>query len=128
MRAAKKSSYPGKERRSDFRRKVTFPLNIVRVNQLTIQNKWDHEVGFNIGVGGMAIKSEKALPDKANVTVVFLLPNEDTELMQLDAKHLWTKRVAEGRQRKKLYYMGLEFTHLDPQSKNEIQQYLDAAW
>ncbi len=116
-----------KERRREFRRSVVFPLRFVRINELTFQkNKWDHEVGFNIGIGGMAAKSDAPLPAKASVTVRLLLPNEKRGLLDLEAQLIWIKPVREDH--RKLYHMGLEFTSLDPHVREEIQRYLDAAW
>ena len=118
--------FRGKERRNEVRKTVGFPAAIIRVNKITPannQNKWDHEVGYNIGPGGMCLTCEKRLPAKANVTVVILLPDEDNDLMQVEAKLAWTKRCAYGK--KKLYCMGFEFTKLNPETQKQIQQYID---
>lgn len=120
----KPSAHRGKERRSGFRRQATFPVDIIRVNQLKFRNKWDHEVGVNIGLGGICLRSTKALPEKANVSMAVLLHNEDAELVEVDAKLLWTQRRVERSQ--KLYYMGLEFTNLNSQAQGLIQRFVDA--
>ncbi len=71
----------------------------------------------------MGLKSERPLPAKANVTVVVLLPDEEQELMDLEAKLVWIKQGADGK--KKLYFMGLEFTKIEPQAQGQIRQFLD---
>lgn len=129
MSPAKKTAragYRGKERRSGFRRQATFPVDIIRVNQLKFRNKWDHEVGVNIGATGICLRSTKALPEKANVSMAVLLHNEDAELVEVDAKLLWTQRRVERSQ--KLYYMGLEFTNLNSQAQGLIQRFVDATF
>lgn len=118
-----RSSFRGKNRRNGVRKTAGFSAAIVRVNDRKFQNKWDHEVGFNIGLSGMGLKSERPLPAKANVTVVVLLPDEEQELMELEAKLVWIKQGADGN--KKLYFMGLEFTKLEPQAQGQIRQFLD---
>ena len=118
--------FRGKERRNDVRKTSGFPAAIIRVNNITPpnnQNKWDHEVGYNIGTGGMCLTSERRLPAKASVTVVILLPNEDNELMQVEAKLAWTKRCTAGK--KKLFCMGFEFTKVGPEAQKQIQRYVD---
>jgi len=119
-----KPAHRGKDRRNNVRKTAGFSAAIVRVNDRKFQNKWDHEVGFNIGLGGMGLKSERPLPAKANVTVIVLLPDEEQELMELDAKLTWLKEGTDAK--KKLYYMGLEFTKLEPAALEQIQQFLDA--
>lgn len=126
MTASTKSSHRGKERRRYFRKRATFPTDIIRVNQLKFQRKWDHEVSTDIGVNGVGVKSEKALPAKANVTVAILLHNEDTALLTLDAKLVWTRQQIENHQ--KIYYMGLEFTKLDPEAREKIQRVVDGTF
>lgn len=118
-----KAKYRGKERRGSFRRQASFPTDITRVNQFKFKKKWDHEVGVNIGITGLCIRSMKPLPEKANVTLAILLYNDEAELVETDAKLLWTQRRIVDRQ--KLYYMGLEFTNLNPQTRDLIQHFID---
>ena len=120
---AKKSGYGGKDRRGAFRKQAALPSDITRVNQLRFQRKWNHEVGVNIGLGGMCIRSTKPLPEKANITIAVLLHNENAELVELDAKLVWTQRRVVDRQ--KLYYMGLEFTNLSAQAHDLIQRFIN---
>ena len=123
MKAKKEIRRRGKERRHEFRRMSTFPADIFRVNQLTFRNKWDHEVGVNIGMDGLCIKSAKALPENASITVAVLLHNSNAELVEVDAKLLWTQRRIEGQG--KIYYMGLQFTRLTTDAKEKIQRFVD---
>jgi len=119
----KKSGYRGSDRRGAFRKQAAFPSDITRVNTLRFQRKWNHEVGVNIGLGGMCIRSTKPLPEKANITIAVLLHNEHAELVELDAKLVWTQQRTVDRQ--KLYYMGLEFTNLSAQAHDLIQRFIN---
>lgn len=121
---AVKSGAQGKERRSAFRRQATFPVDIIRVNQFRFKQKWDHEVGVNIGAAGVCLRSGKALPEKASVTLALLLHNEDAELVEVDARLVWTRPRVE--RQEKLYYMGLEFTKVGDDAQRLIQHFVDA--
>lgn len=126
MTASTKTSHRGKERRHCLRKRATLPADIIRVNQLKFQRKWDHEVATDIGLSGLGVKSEKPLPAKANVTVAVLLHNDNTTLLTLDAKLVWTNPKTENHH--KIYYMGLEFTRLDPEAKEKIQRFVDGTF
>lgn len=111
-----------------FRRSAHFPLSVLRINGRTVKSgerdpKWNHEIGFNIGLDGLGVSSEKRLPAGANVMVEFLLPGENSTLLKADARLRWSKRrTTRGKQ---LYYMNLEFIRLNPRVKDHIQQFLD---
>ncbi len=126
MTSSGKVSYRGKERRLCLRKRVTLPADIIRVNQMKFKRKWDHEVATDIGLSGLGIKSAKPLPAKANVTVAVLLHNDNTALLTLDAKLVWTRPQNENRH--KIYYMGLEFTKLDSEAKDKIQRFVDGTF
>lgn len=123
QKTARKAAPKAKERRGSYRRQATFPADITRVNQFNFKNKWDHEVGVNIGLSGLCVRSSKALPEKANVTLSILLHNEDAELVEVDAKLVWTQRRVENRE--KLYYMGLEFTKLASDVRALIERFVN---
>ncbi len=118
-----KSSYRGKDRRTTFRKQATFQADIFRVNEMSFKKKWDHEVGVNIGMRGMCLRSTKRLPEKANVTIAILLHNENSALVEVDAKLVWTHQRKENRQ--SLYYMGLEFTRLDAEVRQKIERFVN---
>lgn len=114
--------YKGPEKRHTRRKLVKFHADIIRVNAKKLKGKWDHEVGIDIGLGGFGIRSAKPLPEKANVTVAILLPDGTFEVLELDAKLVWTEKVIE--EGKESYFMGLEFTKLDAQAQERIDRFV----
>ena len=118
----KAKTHHGPERRHTFRKSVGFHIDIVRVNDLTFKSKWHNEVGTDIGLSGVGIRCSKPLPKKANVTIAILLRGDGFQLLKVDAKLAWIKKIVEDK--KERYFMGFEFTKLDPENQEKIRHYL----
>lgn len=118
----KKANHKGPERRRVERKVRSFHADIVRVNELTFGSKWYNEVGTDLSEEGLGIRCSKPLPEKANVTIAFVLRNGDYQLLKVEARLIWISKVTE--QQKERYLMGFQFTKLEPEVREKIREFI----
>jgi len=122
MSKAKSASYKGPDRRGPQRKVRGFHADIVRVNELTFQSKWYNEVGTDISDKGLGLRCSRPLPEKANVTIAIVLRDGGYQLLKVDARLVWMSKVVENQ--KERYFMGFEFTKLDPEIQEKIRNFI----
>ena len=114
----------GAERRSGFRKAISFGTDIVQVNDVSLKRKWDDEVGVNIGSNGFCCCSTKQLPTETKISCLLLFsPPNDRQVIEADAKLIWQKSRAAGRER--LWYHGFEITKIAAPHRKLIDQVLN---
>lgn len=115
-------AYKGPERRGTQRKVRGFHADIVRVNELTFQSKWYNEVGTDISNKGLGLRCSRPLPEKSHVTIAIVLRDGGYHLLKVEARLVWISKVVE--HQKERFFMGFEFTKLDPEIREKIQQFL----
>ena len=114
---------PRKEQRKHPRRKHGVGVNITQFGNIKAHPKVDHEVGLDIGTGGMMIVCTNKFGVGTPLQMTIVLPPDDDFHRQVNLKG----KVAWVRQRrlygKRQYQIGVKFTDIKTEDREALDRF-----